>query len=328
MENNIIEAKNLSKEYVVAKRGDTLKATVKNIFKPDKEVVKAVSSLNFHVREGETVGFSGQNGAGKTTTIKMLTGTLFPSSGSCSVNGFDPTKRQDSFKKSISVVMGNRSQLFPDLTPRDYLNLLKSMYGIENERFNQTVHELAKILNVEAKLDTQTRKLSLGERMKVEFLAGVSTNPKVLFLDEPTIGLDVLAKRDIRKFLQKINKKDNLTIFLTSHDMEDIAAVCDRLIIVNKGKVMWDGKKEELFNKFADYKYISFLKSETFKASKVLAKIIDEDDLSITVKVKANEIDQIISELAREGQGSNYQISDLKLDDIILELFEEEKNND
>lgn len=327
MERNIVEAHNLSKEYTVINRGDSLKATFKNIFRPSKKIVKAVDSLDFSIKEGETVGFIGQNGAGKTTTIKMLTGTLFPSTGRCRVNGFDPAKRENEFKKSISVVMGNRSQLFPDLTPRDYLKLLQSMYEINDQKFNQTVDDLANMLNVADKLDTQTRKLSLGERMKIEFLAGVATKPKVLFLDEPTIGLDLLAKRDIRKFLVRLNKEEKLTIFLTSHDMEDIAAICDYLIIVNQGKIMWKGEKKELLKRFSKSKYISFVKSESFNIKDIPAKIIDQDDLAITIKVPAEDVNQTVSALAEKELGSEFKISDLKLEDTILELFEEGKKH-
>lgn len=325
MSNKIIETHNLSKEYLVTSRGDSLKATIKNIIKPVKTKVQAVKQLNFTVEEGETVGFIGQNGAGKTTTIKMLTGTLFPSSGSCKINGFDPTKRTNEFKKSISVVMGNRSQLFPDLTPRDYLKLLQTMYEIDEQEFNQSVSNLAETLKVAQKLDTQTRKLSLGERMKIEFLAGVVTKPKILFLDEPTIGLDVLAKRDLRKFLIQLNKEERLTIFLTSHDMEDIAAICDKLIIVNQGAIIWNGKKQDLLDQFGQNKYISFNKQETFDAEKINAKIIDEDNLSITIKVPSDQVDHELARLARDQQGSDYQINNLKLEDIILEIFAREK---
>ncbi len=220
--------------------------------------------------------------------------------------------------------MGNRSQLFPDLTPRDYLELLQTMYDIPESAFAKTVANLARILNVTEKLDLQTRKLSLGERMKIEFLAGVATRPKVLFLDEPTIGLDVIAKRDIRKFLVSLNKEENLTVFLTSHDMEDIASICDHLIIVDRGKIIWDGQKQELLDKFSNNKYISFIKSESFNETNIKAKIIDQDDVTITIKVPAQKVDHVIAQLAQNNQGTDYQINDLKLEDIILELFAEE----
>ncbi len=324
MEQTMIDVKNLSKEYLVTNRRDSLKDTLKNIFKPEQTVVEAVKNLSFTVKPGETIGFIGQNGAGKTTTIKMLTGTLFPSSGTCKINGFDPTKRETNFKKSISVVMGNRSQLFPDLTPRDYLSLLQTMYEIDEREFTQTVDNLANTLKISNKLDTQTRKLSLGERMKIEFLAGVVTKPKVLFLDEPTIGLDVIAKRDLRKFLIKLNKDEQLTIFLTSHDMDDIAAICDHLIIINHGEIIWNGLKQDLLAKFGKSKYVTFTKRENFDATNLKAKIVTQDELTITIKVPAGEVENAVAALAANKQGSDYQISDLKLEDIIIELFAKE----
>lgn len=321
MTNNIIEVHNLSKNYQVTNRSNGTLGAIKSLFKPDKRVIRAVKSLEFSISAGESVGFIGQNGAGKTTTIKMLTGTLFPSSGYSVVNGFDPIERKKEFKKSIAVVMGNRSQLFPDLTPRDYLQLLKSIYEIDGKVFESTVARIAKLLKIENKLDVQTRKLSLGERMKVEFLAGVVIQPKILFLDEPTIGLDVIAKRDIRKFIVQLNREEGIMIFLTSHDMEDISTICNRLIIVNKGSIIWDGETDKLLNKFGRDKYISFTKSEFFEISKINQKVIDQDQATITIKVPKNEVDKTLSYLNKEQEGSNFKIHNLKLDDVIFELF-------
>ncbi|MCO6524981.1 MAG: ATP-binding cassette domain-containing protein [Candidatus Schmidhempelia sp.] len=317
----IIEAHQLSKEYKVVDRHSNLSSVISSIFKPKTISVKAVSDLNFSVNKGEAVGFIGQNGAGKTTTIKMLTGTLFPSSGYSRINGFNPAKRQNDFKKSISVVMGNRSQLFDDLTPRDYLNFLQAVYQINDMEFSNSVKNISKILQVENKLDIQARKLSLGERMKIEFLAAVSIKPKVLFLDEPTIGLDVVAKRDIRKFLVKLNKENKLTIFLTSHDMEDIAAICNRLIIINKGKLIWNGQTDDLLKKFRQSKYITFNKTESFQLENLSADIVSQDKLTVTIKVPSDQVDKELSELNKYEQGTNFSIQDLRLDDIIFELF-------
>ncbi|BDR60353.1 ABC transporter ATP-binding protein [Lactobacillus xylocopicola] len=302
-------------------RKSTLGSAIKSVFAPQTTTVRAVDHLNFGVNEGEAVGFIGQNGAGKTTTIKMLTGTLYPTSGYCWVNGFDPVKRQNDFKRSISVVMGNRSQLFNDLTPRDYLNFLQAVYDRNLAEFNEIVDQIAQTLKVEDKLNLQTRKLSLGERMKIEFLAAVSIKPRVLFLDEPTIGLDVLAKRDIRSFLVKLNKEKGLTIFLTSHDMEDIATICDRLIIVNQGKLIWDGQTQDLIKKFQQNKYITFNKAASFRAFKLNEDIVSQDEIKITIRVPASQVDQKLSELIDVKAGTDYSIQDLKLDDIIFELF-------
>lgn len=258
----IIQVQDLTKRYLINLHENGISQRIKNLFCPKVKDHIAVNSINFTVFEGESVGFIGQNGAGKTTTIKMLTGTLYPSSGYCNVLGFNPADQDNDFKRSIAVVMGNKSQIFPNLTPRDYLNLLKVIYEVSDSAFNKTLTQVSQMLNIEDKLDIQTRKLSLGERMKMEFLAGVVTQPKILFLDEPTIGLDIISKRDIRNFLIDINKRESITIFLTSHDMEDIVTVCDRLLIMDKGDLIWNGSTQELINKFKGVKYISFIKEE------------------------------------------------------------------
>ncbi|MCO0807527.1 ATP-binding cassette domain-containing protein [Lactobacillus helveticus] len=319
----IIQVQDLTKRYLINLHENGISQRIKNLFCPKVKDHIAVNSINFTVFEGESVGFIGQNGAGKTTTIKMLTGTLYPSSGYCNVLGFNPADQDNDFKRSIAVVMGNKSQIFPNLTPRDYLNLLKVIYEVSDSAFNKTLTQVSQMLNIEDKLDIQTRKLSLGERMKMEFLAGVVTQPKILFLDEPTIGLDIISKRDIRNFLIDINKRESITIFLTSHDMEDIVTVCDRLLIMDKGDLIWNGSTQELINKFKGVKYISFIKEEAFDKEKLIYDIVKEIDTTITIKVPNNKVESEITKLSKETQGTNYKISALKIEDIIIELFKE-----
>lgn len=319
----IIQVQDLTKRYLINLHENGISQRIKNLFCPKVKDHIAVNSINFTVFEGESVGFIGQNGAGKTTTIKMLTGTLYPSSGYCNVLGFNPADQDNDFKRSIAVVMGNKSQIFPNLTPRDYLNLLKVIYEVSDPAFNKTLTQVSQMLNIEDKLDIQTRKLSLGERMKMEFLAGVVTQPKILFLDEPTIGLDIISKRDIRNFLIDINKRESITIFLTSHDMEDIVTVCDRLLIMDKGDLIWNGSTQELINKFKGVKYISFIKEEAFDKEKLIYDIVKEIDTTITIKVPNNKVESEITKLSKETQGTNYKISALKIEDIIIELFKE-----
>ncbi|NRO31860.1 ABC transporter ATP-binding protein NatA [Lactobacillus helveticus] len=319
----IIQFQDLTKKYLINLHENGIGQRIKNLFHPKVKDLIAVNSISFSVYEGESVGFIGQNGAGKTTTIKMLTGTLYPSSGYCRVSGFNPSDQSNDFKRSIAVVMGNKSQLFPDLTPRDYLNLLKVIYEIDDSVFDKTLTRVSHMLNIEDKLDIQTRKLSLGERMKMEFLAGIIIQPKILFLDEPTIGLDVISKRDIRNFLIDLNKQENITIFLTSHDMEDIITVCDRLLIMDKGDLIWNGSTQELINKFKGVKYISFTKEELFDKKKLIYEIVKETDTTITIKVPNNKLESEITRLSKERQGTNYKINELKIEDIIIELLKE-----
>ncbi|AFR21548.1 ABC transporter ATP-binding protein [Lactobacillus helveticus] len=311
----IIQVQDLTKKYLINLHENGIGQRIKNLFHPKVKDLIAVNSISFSVYEGESVGFIGQNGAGKTTTIKMLTGTLYPSSGYCRVSGFNPSDQSNDFKRSIAVVMGNKSQLFPDLTPRDYLNLLKVIYEIDDSVFDKTLTRVSHMLNIEDKLDIQTRKLSLGERMKMEFLAGIIIQPKILFLDEPTIGLDVISKRDIRNFLIDLNKQENITIFLTSHDMEDIITVCDRLLIMDKGDLIWNGSTQELINKFKGVKYISFTKEELFDKKKLIYEIVKETDTTITIKVPNNKLESEITRLSKERQGTNYKINELKIED-------------
>lgn len=319
----IIQVQDLTKKYLINLHENGIGQRIKNLFHPKVKDLIAVNSISFSVYEGESVGFIGQNGAGKTTTIKMLTGTLYPSSGYCRVSGFNPSDQSNDFKRSIAVVMGNKSQLFPDLTPRDYLNLLKVIYEIDDSVFDKTLTRVSHMLNIEDKLDIQTRKLSLGERMKMEFLAGIIIQPKILFLDEPTIGLDVISKRDIRNFLIDLNKQENITIFSTSHDMEDIITVCDRLLIMDKGDLIWNGSTQELINKFKGVKYISFTKEELFDKKKLIYEIVKETDTTITIKVPNNKLESEITRLSKERQGTNYKINELKIEDIIIELLKE-----
>lgn len=319
----IIQVQDLTKKYLINLHENGIGQRIKNLFHPKVKDLIAVNSISFSVYEGESVGFIGQNGAGKTTTIKMLTGTLYPSSGYCRVSGFNPSDQSNDFKRSIAVVMGNKSQLFPDLTPRDYLNLLKVIYEIDDSVFDKTLTRVSHMLNIEDKLDIQTRKLSLGERMKMEFLAGIIIQPKIFFLDEPTIGLDVISKRDIRNFLIDLNKQENITIFLTSHDMEDIITVCDRLLIMDKGDLIWNGSTQELINKFKGVKYISFTKEELFDKKKLIYEIVKETDTTITIKVPNNKLESEITRLSKERQGTNYKINELKIEDIIIELLKE-----
>ncbi|NRO74621.1 ABC transporter ATP-binding protein NatA [Lactobacillus helveticus] len=319
----IIQVQDLTKKYLINLHENGIGQRIKNLFHPKVKDLIAVNSISFSVYEGESFGFIGQNGAGKTTTIKMLTGTLYPSSGYCRVSGFNPSDQSNDFKRSIAVVMGNKSQLFPDLTPRDYLNLLKVIYEIDDSVFDKTLTRVSHMLNIEDKLDIQTRKLSLGERMKMEFLAGIIIQPKILFLDEPTIGLDVISKRDIRNFLIDLNKQENITIFLTSHDMEDIITVCDRLLIMDKGDLIWNGSTQELINKFKGVKYISFTKEELFDKKKLIYEIVKETDTTITIKVPNNKLESEITRLSKERQGTNYKINELKIEDIIIELLKE-----
>ncbi|MEK7145701.1 MAG: ABC transporter ATP-binding protein, partial [Patescibacteria group bacterium] len=256
MNKKIIQVRELSKNFVSFKKGEGLKASIKDFFQREKVLKEAVKKVSFDIEEGEFVGFLGPNGAGKTTTLKMLTGILTPTSGEAEVLGFTPWKRKLAFKKQFSLVMGQKNQLWWDLPPLDSYELFRHMYEIPYDEYKKSLHFLTDLLDIGASLETQTRKLSLGERMKAELIGALLHKPKVLFLDEPTIGLDVVSQKAIREFLKDYNRETKATIILTSHYMEDIKRLCPRVLIIHEGIILYDGDTSMLNKKFAQNKAI------------------------------------------------------------------------
>ncbi len=246
----IIETKNLTKTYRRFKKPEGLGASIKSLFHREYEEKTAVSNLDFTMEEGEFVGLIGPNGAGKTTLTKMLTGIIAPTSGEINVLGFRPNDLKNAFKEQYAVVMGQKSQLFFELTANDTLRLFKEIYGMEEKEFLETKEYFTELFEVRELLDVQVRTLSLGERMKMELMVALLHNPKILFLDEPTIGLDAIASKQIRSFLQKVNREKGTSIILTSHYMEDIQSLCERSVVINQGRKVYDGSTEALFEKY------------------------------------------------------------------------------
>ena len=247
---DIIETKQLSKTYRRVVKQEGLKGSIKSLFKREYEEKRAVREMDFSVREGEFLGLIGPNGAGKTTLIKMLTGIIAPTSGEIQVMGFYPNDLKNDFKRQYAIVMGQKSQLFFELTTNDTLRMFQEIYGLKEREFLETKEYFTELFGVGELLDVQVRTLSLGELMKMELMAALLHNPRILFLDEPTIGLDAVASRQIRRFLKEINRERGTTILLTSHYMEDIRALCDRSVVINHGQKIYDGDTEELFEKY------------------------------------------------------------------------------
>lgn len=241
-----IIVKNLSKTYRIAKSGKGFSGTVKNFFNREYKEIKALENISFTIEPGELVGYIGPNGAGKSTTIKVMAGILTPDSGECSVNGFIPYKQRKEYVKNIGVVFGQRSQLWWDVPVFESFELLKDIYQIPNAVFIQMKADLIAKLKLEDFLHTPVRQLSLGQRMRCELAASLLHRPAVLFLDEPTIGLDAISKLAVREFIQSINRDYNTTVILTTHDMDDIEALCQRVIVIGKGKILFDGSISEL----------------------------------------------------------------------------------
>ncbi|CZR98810.1 MULTISPECIES: ATP-binding cassette domain-containing protein [Clostridioides] len=290
---SIIELRQLTKSYKRFEKEAGLMGSVKSLFNRKYTEKTAISSFDLKVEEGEFVGLIGQNGAGKTTLVKMLTGIISPSSGDISVMGYYPNKLENSFKRQYAIVMGQKSQLFFELTPADTFLLFKELYDISDEEYKRNLDYFIELFDVSEYLNVQVRTLSLGERMKMELIVALLHNPKILFLDEPTIGLDAVAQKQIRYFLKEVNETKGTTIILTSHYMEDIKSLCSRSIVVENSHKIYDGSTEELFNHFQKYKKItvSFADEADIKFPKD-CKIIEQTKHKISVvmpKERGNE---------------------------------------
>ncbi len=311
---SIIQVKNLSKSYKYYRKQPGLLGTIKSLFKKKKLFIEAVKNVNFDIKEGELVGFLGPNGAGKTTTLKMLSGITEPSNGAISVLDYNPTDRQLEYRKEFALVMGQKNQLDSNLPAMDSFILTKEIYEIPDKEFKKNLNELTHLLCIDGILDIQVRKLSLGQRMKCEIVAALIHNPKVLFLDEPTIGLDVVAQKNIRDFIKKYNKQKKTTIILTSHYMDDIKKLCKRVIIISLGKIIYDGSFDNLVKKYAPHKILKLTFGDKVGKKQVesYGKIIDFDEYSVSIEVTRDKVKDMIFEIL----SSNLPINDISIDEI------------
>lgn len=270
MKKNIIHVENISKQFKVSKREAGMKNAIKSFFKREYKTINALEQINFDINEGEIVGYIGPNGAGKSTTIKIMCGILVPTEGKCVINGYIPWKDRKKYVKKIGVVFGQRSGLWWDVPPSDTYELLKDIYEIPQEEYNKKLAELTESLDLKEIMNIPTRQLSLGQRMRCEIAAALLHNPKILFLDEPTIGLDAVAKISLRKCIKKINETTKLTIILTTHDMQDIEALTNRIILIGKGRILYDGGLKEIKRKYKDEN------SKEMSTDNVIAKLYKE----------------------------------------------------
>ena len=325
----MIEVKALRKVYRTYEKEEGIIGSLKSLFKRKYRDVEALKGISFFIEEGEFVGYIGPNGAGKTTTLKILSGILYPTSGEARVLGFIPWEREEKFLKQISFVMGQRQQLWWDLPAMESFLLNKEIYEISPNLFYKNLEELSSLLSVEHLLKVPLRNLSLGERMKMELIASLLHSPKVLFLDEPTIGLDVIAQKEMRDFLKKYNREHKTTIILTSHYMRDVEELCERVIVLHQGEIYFDGRIEELTRRISDDKLLT-ITFEDFVPEEIKKRweVISEDETSITLKVKRKEIADISRSFL-----SNYRVGDIKAEEIPLEelirtLFLELRENE
>src|SRR5258706_10111411 len=252
-----IEVTGLTKTFRTYKKQPGFRGAVSGLFRRKYEQTVAVKDVSFKVEPGELVGFLGPNGAGKTTTLKMLAGLLYPTSGSARVLGYLPWERDDGYRRQFALLLGQKNQLWWDLPARESFELNAKIYGVPRASFERTVGEMTELLVVKDKLNVMVRELSLGERMKMELIAALLHQPKVLFLDEPTIGLDVISQKTVREFLREYNAKQKTTILLTSHYMADIQELCRRVIIIDHGAIFFDGLLSEVIDRFADFKLVT-----------------------------------------------------------------------
>ena len=321
-----IRVKNLKKYYCVHQKEPGLIASIKSLFYRKYYDVKAVDGVTFEINEGELVGFIGPNGAGKTTTLKVLSGLLYPTAGEVKVLGFQPFKRQPEFQKQFALVMGQKNQLWWDLPAWESFVLNKEIYEVANEEFKERVHELAEMLEVEDVLKVQVRKLSLGQRMKCELIAALLHHPKVLFLDEPTIGLDVVAQKKMRDFIRLYNQKYRATIILTSHYMGDVKALCKRVIIIDKGTILYDGLLENIVEKFSSEKIINvdFETKVDQEKLNLIGKVKEFKGDHAQIHIPRGQISRKTSTLLEKFPVSDLTIEEPPIEEIIRQVFSHE----
>lgn len=325
MEDVAIKATNLKKYYQVHQKEPGLIGSLKSLFHRKYYDVKAVDGVSFEIGAGELIGFIGPNGAGKTTTLKVLSGLLYPTSGEVRVLGYEPFKRQKEFQKQFSLVMGQKNQLWWDLPAWESFILNKEIYEVPEPQFKSVVTELARMLEVEEILKIQVRKLSLGQRMKMELIAALLHSPKVLFLDEPTIGLDVVAQKKMRDFIKEYNQKYNATIILTSHYMEDVQQLAKRVIIIDKGVILYDGLLEKIVQKFAPHKVIEvdFNKEVERSELKKVGEVKGFEELHALIHVPREEASKRAGKLLANFPVKDLNIQEPPIEDIIREVFDQ-----
>lgn len=319
----MIEVSNLEKHYTVAEKEPGIAGSLRSFFSRKTKTVKAVDGVSFSIAAGEMVGFLGANGAGKTTTLKMLSGLLHPTAGTARVAGFTPFERRSSFLKTMTLVMGQKQQLLWDLPALDSFLVNQAIYEIPDLEFKATMQEFSELLNLEGILKKQVRKLSLGERMKCELAAALLHRPKVLFLDEPTIGLDVNMQVRIREFVAAYNQRFNATVILTSHYMADVTALCKRIIVVDKGHIIFDGDLSALIERSSPAKIVKLELSRPVEKHVLesYATVKSMDGLFAELLVPRLETSKISGRLLSELPVADVTIQDPDIEEIIGELF-------
>jgi ABC-2 type transport system ATP-binding protein len=319
-----ISVQHLSKTYPVAVKEPGFKGTIDHFFKRTYKSIHAVQDVSFEIQPGEVVGFLGANCAGKTTTLKMLTGLIHPSSGTVSIGGQMPYKRHPAFLKDITLVMGQKQQLIWDLPALDSLRINAAVYGISDRSAQMRIDELTEMLALQGKLNQPVRKLSLGERMKAELLAALLHQPRVLFLDEPTLGLDVNAQVAVREFLREYNQRYQATILLTSHYMADITSLCDRVLTIHQGKLIYDGSLDGLVEKFAPQREVRVEFAIAYPKQKLLTygDISNQDGSRVSFLVSQEALTQTVSRLLADLKVIDLSVGEPPIEEVIGQVFQ------
>ncbi len=322
----MIEVEHLSKSFKVKKRDAGVGAALKSLINPQYTTVEALHDISFNIDEGEIVGYIGPNGAGKSTTIKIISGILVPDSGKCNILGHTPWKSRVNHVKNIGVVFGQRSQLWWDVPVMDSYNLLKDIYKITHKDFRNTLELLTDTLDLSTLLSMPVRQLSLGQRMRCEIAASLLHNPKILFLDEPTIGLDAVSKIAVRNFIKTINKEKKVTVILTTHDMNDIETLAERIILIGKGKILLDGTLTELKNRFATHKTVTVDFAEnnapiSIEGTTILSR--SDERISLSVALDKIKVSEVISRLSKQFEIIDVTVNSRPIEEIIVDLYKE-----
>ena len=322
---SIIAVDSLSKVYPVAVKEPGLKGTLSHFFRRTYRQIKAVQEVSFDIEPGEVVGFLGPNGAGKTTTLKMLTGLIHPSQGQVNVAGHVPFKRQAPFLHQITLVMGQKQQLIWDLPTLDSLRINAAVYNLSDKEFRYRVGELTEMLSLESKLTQPVRKLSLGERMKAELMAALIHRPKILFLDEPTLGLDVNAQVKVRQFLQEYNQRYNATVLLTSHYMADITALCKRVLLIHQGQLIYDGDLDQLLTQFAPYREVTVDLAQVYPTEHIATfggELKALDGCVARLIVQRHELTDVVAKILAGLDVTDLTITDPPIEEVIGRVFQ------
>jgi ABC-2 type transport system ATP-binding protein len=321
---SLIETRGLTKVYRTYRKEGGLRGSLKGLVRRKYDETRAADDVTFQIEEGELVGFLGPNGAGKTTVLKMLSGLLNPTSGEARVLGFVPWERSNELKRQFALVMGQKNALWWDLPAQESLELNRAIYGIEKDRFKKVVNGLSELLDVEDKMNVMVRELSLGERMKMELISALIHEPRVLFLDEPTIGLDVVSQKRVREFLRVYNREHRIVTMLTSHYMQDIQELCERVIVIDHGKIFFDGPLDAIIDRFSSAKIISLSFEEGTDCDFTrFGEVVERKPMSVQLKVPRAKVTEVARELLDNCRVTDINVQELPVEEVIRQLFGE-----